>query len=162
MMARTISNFAGLNHPSGYTTNINADKWNRELYVVLVAIGWSNAAAEAFITIGGIDKVDEFIELKDGDIAELCKAIDTLMWLLASLRSYAFRPCVGWLATTNVSAARLFGRQSLRFKDQMEFERDHENSDIDFLKATASALRDSAKLKEEMIAALTLSALLMV
>ena len=43
-----------------------------------------------------------------------------------------------------------------RYRDQMELERDHKNTDLDFPKATAAALRDPAKLKEEMIAHLDL------
>ena len=42
------------------------------------------------------------------------------------------------------------------FKDQMELERDHKNTELDLPKATAAALRDPAKLKEEMIAHLDL------
>jgi len=40
----------------------------RELCAVLVAIGWSKEAAKAVITVGGIDRVDEFVELKDTEI----------------------------------------------------------------------------------------------
>ena len=74
-MARTIGHVAGVGHASGFTTNSNEDKLKRELFAVLVAIGWSEAAAKAVITVGGIDRVDEFVELKDKDIVELCKAI---------------------------------------------------------------------------------------
>ena len=42
------------------------------------------------------------------------------------------------------------------FKDQMGLEKDHKNTELNFLKATAAALRDPAKLKEEMIAHLDL------
>ena len=60
-----------MNHPSGFTTNTNEDKYKRDLFAVLVAIGWSEAAAKAVITVGEIDRVDEFVELKDMDVAEL-------------------------------------------------------------------------------------------
>ena len=63
-MARTPGQDAGANHASGFTTNSNEDKYKRELWAVLVAIGWSEAAAKAVITVGGIDRVDEFVELK--------------------------------------------------------------------------------------------------
>jgi len=44
----------------------------------------------------------------------------------------------------------------LDFKDQMEMEKGHKISEVEFPKATASALRNPAKLKEKMIASLKL------
>ena len=44
----------------------------------------------------------------------------------------------------------------LDFKDQMKMEKDHKNSEVELPKATASAPRDPAKLKMEMIASLEL------
>ena len=156
-MVRTIGHVAGVNHPSGFTTNTNEDKLKRKLYAVLVAIGWSEDAAKAVITVGGIDRVDEFVELKDKDIAELCKSIrasDVPVGLPKRLRIEQ----ICWVARHHERISRKIIWLSAKtdwihgFKDQMEMEKDHKNTELDFPKATAAALRDPAKLKEEMIA----------
>ena len=160
-MARTIGPVPGVNHPSGFTTNSNEDKHKRELYATLVAIGWSADAAKAVITVGGIDKVDELVELKDKDISELCKAIrasDVPVGIPKRVRLEQL--C--WIARHHDRIGREISWLDVDvewihlFKDQMETERDHKNTEQDFPKATAAALRDPAKLKEEMLSHLDL------
>jgi len=55
-MARIPGQVAGVNHASGFTTNSNEDKFKRELWSVLVQIGWSEAAATAVLSVGFIEK----------------------------------------------------------------------------------------------------------
>ena len=101
------------------------------------------------------------MELKDKDIVELCKAIRaTNVPVGIPKRVRLEQLCyvarhherigreISWL---DVSVTWI-----QRYRDQMELERDHKNTDLDFPKATAAALRDPAKLKEEMIAHLDL------
>ena len=54
---RTIGPVPGVNHPSGFTTNSNEDKYKRDFFAVFVAMGWTKEAEKAVITVGGIDKV---------------------------------------------------------------------------------------------------------
>ena len=156
-MARTPGQVAGANHASGFTTNWNEDKFKRELWAVLIKIGWSEGAVTAVISVGGIDRVDEFVELKDKDIVELRKTIcasGTAVGIPKRVRleqlCYVARHHerigreISWL---DVSVTWIH-----RYRDQMELEQDHKNTDLEFPKATAAALRDPAKLKEEMIA----------
>jgi len=154
-MARTPSVTAGTAHPSGYTTNTREHKLLRELFELLVNLGWSEDAAKAAI-LGGLDEVDCFVNLNEAEVLEIVKAIrrtDVEVGVMKKL--YLHWLC--WVARHHARIGRDISWPDvdpewiLTFKDQWELEKEHENPDIVFPKATAAALKDPAKFLEEMI-----------
>ncbi len=156
-MPRTPENVPGANHPSGYTTGSNADKYKRELFQVLtVGLLFSEDAAKKVITVGGIVQVDQLIDLEEKECEEICHAIRkdgttcgplskknlALLCKVARYHDHIGRSIV-WLAVTKTW---VYG-----FEDQFKLQAKWTAPDITFTKVEKKDLADPKKLKEDIL-----------
>ena len=159
-MARTVTDrpaesVAGTNHPSGFTSNSNADKYKREVYQVCVAIGCEEDAAKAIVSTH-IKNVDDFKDLKVKDVSEMIKAIRAkvefgiiqakrLKSLCRISRLHVFNGRdIIWLQVTP--------KWIRHFEDFIEEMDAHEDGTNPLPEVDKKSLRDITKLEENFIA----------